>query len=80
VKKVVPGKWGKHGNQIQRLAGSPAQVLMLQFEGEIDEYSREQLTKLAQLKAHQEREDIFFGFIDDADSARLRRAYPNAFK
>ena len=80
VKKAVPGKWGKHGNQIQRLASSPAQVLMLQFEGEIDEYSREQLKKFAQLKAHQETEDIFFGFIDDADSARIRRAYGNAFK
>jgi hypothetical protein len=80
IRKVVPGKWGKHGNQIQRLTNSPAQVLMLQFEGEIDEYCREQLTKLAQLKAHQEKEDIFFGFIDDADSARIRRAYPRAFK
>jgi hypothetical protein len=80
VRKAVPGKWGKQGNQIQRLAASPAQVLMLQFEGEIDEYSREQLTKLAQLRAHQEKENIFFGFIDDADSARLRRAYPHAFR
>jgi hypothetical protein len=80
VKKAFPGKWGKHGNQIQRLASSPAQVLMLQFEGEIEEYSREQLTKFAQLKAHQEKEDIYFGFIDDSDSARIRRAYPRAFK
>jgi hypothetical protein len=80
VSKVVPGKWGKHGNQIQRLADSPAQVHMLQFEGEIDEYSREQLKKLVQLKAHQENEETFFGFIDDADSARLRRAYPGAFR
>jgi hypothetical protein len=80
VKKAFPGKWGKHGNQIQRLVASPAQVLMLQFEGEIEEYSREQLTKLAQLKAHQEKDDIYFGFIDDSDSARIRRAYPQAFR
>jgi hypothetical protein len=80
VKKVVPGKWGRHGNQIQRLAASPAQVLMLQFEGEIDEYSREQLTKLCQLKAYQEKQNIYFGFIDDADSARIRRAYSHAFR
>ena len=80
VKKAPPGKWGKHGNQIQRLASSPAQVLMLQFEGDIEEYSREQLMKLSQLKAVQDKEDIFFGFIDDADSARLRRAYPHAFR
>jgi len=53
---------------------------MLQFEGEIDEYSREQLTKLSQLKAHQEKDDVYFGFIDDSDSARIRRAYPQAFK
>jgi hypothetical protein len=80
VKKAAPGNWGKHGNQIQRLAASPAQVLILQFEGEIEEYSREQLTKLSQLKALQEKDDVFFGFIDDADSARLRRAYPAAFR
>lgn len=80
VKKATPAKWGKHGDQIQRLVRSSAQVLFLQFEGEIDESSREQLKMLAQLKAQQENEAIYYGFIADSDSARLRRAFRGAFR
>jgi hypothetical protein len=79
VKIMTPGKWGKQGNQIQRLLESPAQVLFLQFEGQIDEYSIDQLRKLASNKAHEEGHKIFYGYIDRDDSLRLRRAYQSYF-
>jgi hypothetical protein len=80
VKVVTPGKWGKQGNQIQRLLHAPARVFLLQSELQIDEYSVEQLMKLAQHKASQENRKLFYGYIDPHDSTRLRKAYPNAFK
>jgi hypothetical protein len=79
VKTMYPGKWGKRGTQIQRLVSVPATVFMLQFEGQIDEDSVEQLKKLTELKAHQENKQLFYGYIDKDDSILLRRAYPNCF-
>jgi hypothetical protein len=79
VKVMNPGKWGRRGNQIQRLVSVPARVFILQFEGQIDEDSVEQLKKLTELKAHQENKKLFYGYIDRDDSLRLRRAYPRYF-
>lgn len=80
VKIVTPGKWGKQGNQIQRLLHAPARVFLLQSELQIDEYSIEQLMKLTQHKANQENRKLFYGCIDPHDSTRLRRAYRNSFR
>jgi hypothetical protein len=80
VKIVTPGKWGKQGNQIQRMVKAPARVFLLQSELQIDEYSIDQLKSLTEHKAHQEGRKLFYGHIDLHDSTRLRRAYPNAFK
>ena len=80
VKVVTPGKWGKQGNQIQRLLHAPARVFLLQSELQIDEYSTEQLMKLTQHKANQENRKLFYGYIDPHDSTRLRKAYPAAFR
>jgi len=79
VKVMHPGKWGKRGNQIQRLTSTPAQIFFLQFEGQIDEDSVEQLRKLTQLRSQQEGQKVFFGYIDRDDSMRLRAAYPKFF-
>jgi hypothetical protein len=80
VKTVTPGKWGKQGTQIQRLVEAPARVFLLQFEGQIDEYSIDQLKKLTEHRAHQEGRKAYYGYIDQQDSARLRHAYPDAFR
>jgi len=80
VKIVTPGKWGKQGNQIQRMVKAPARVFLLQSELQIDEYSIDQLKSLVENKAHQEGRKLFYGYIDMHDSARLRRAYPEAFR
>ncbi len=80
VKVVTPGKWGKQGNQIQRLVNAPARVFLLQSELQIDQYSIEQLKRLTEHKANQENRKLFYGYIDPHDSTRLRKAYPEAFK
>jgi len=80
VKVVTPGKWGKQGNQIQRLLKAPARVFLLQSELQIDEYSIDQLKSLTEHKADQESRKLFYGYIDQHDSTRLRKAYPVAFR
>jgi len=80
VKTVTPGKWGKQGNQIQRLVGAPARVFLLQSELQIDQYSISQLKSLTENKANQEKRKLFYGYIGPDDSTRLRKAYPNVFK
>jgi len=80
VKLVTPGKWGKQGNQIQRMVKAPARVFLLQSELQIDEYSIDQLKSLVEHKALQEGRKLFYGYVDMHDSTRLRRAYPKAFR
>jgi hypothetical protein len=74
TKKMEPGKWGKNGDQIQRLSETPASVFFLQFEGQIDQNSIDQLKKLTENKAHQENRTLFYGYIDRDDSTSLRIA------
>jgi hypothetical protein len=80
VKVMTPAKWGKRGDQIQRLLSAPATVFLLQFEGQIDEGSIEQLRKFAEHRAHGSLETLYYGYIDRDDSLRLRHGYPLAFK
>jgi hypothetical protein len=79
TKKMGPGKWGRNGDQIQRLSETPASVFFLQFEGQIDQNSIDQLKKLTENKAHQENRNLFYGYIDRDDSTRLRLAYRKEF-
>jgi len=79
VRLMMPGKWGKNGNQIQRLLLAPADVFVLQFEGQIHEDSIEQLKKLTEHRAYQERRTLYYGYFDGDDCSRLRRAYPHHF-
>jgi hypothetical protein len=77
--KLVPGKMGKNGDQIQRLFGSPAEVFFIQYEGEVAESVIGEMEAWAKLKAGFGQE-VLFGIIDGDASSRLRRAYPKAFE
>lgn len=78
-KTMNPAKWGKRGNQIQKLVSAPAQVFILQAEKQFDEDSLEQLQNLVEHKATRQRRTLYYGHIDRTDSLRLRRAYPEFF-
>lgn len=77
--KLVPGKMGKNGDQIQRLFRSAADVFFVQYWGQVDESVVEQMQLLATAKSYAEGRDIWFGVIDGADSQRLIEAYPRHF-
>jgi len=70
---------GKHGDQIQRLFDSDAQVFLVQFEGEISESVIQQLRKMAVAKSVEDRRTVFYGVIALEDSYRLRLKYRAAF-
>ena len=77
---LTPGKMGKQGDQIQRLFRSPADVCLVQYNGQIDESVIEQMHGLAVAKSALEGRRIYFGVIDGEDTKRLVAAYPQAFK
>lgn len=79
AKIMAPAKWGKRGNQIQRLVSAPADVFILQAEKQFDEDSLEQLQNLVAHKAGQQHRTLYYGYIDRGDSLRLRHAYPSFF-
>ncbi|HXF36013.1 MAG TPA: hypothetical protein VNO17_02395 [Actinomycetota bacterium] len=78
--KLVPGKMGKNGDQIQRLFRSPADVFFVQYWDQIDESVVEQMQTFATAKSYAEGRDIWFGVIDGADSQRLIEAYARYFR
>ena len=78
--KLTPGKMGKNGDQIQRLAKcKAADVIMVQYWGQIDDSVIEQLGDLAKIKSYMEDRTIWYGIIDGEDSTRLIKAYPKEF-
>jgi hypothetical protein len=77
--KLVPGKMGKNGDQIQRLFDSAADVFMVQYQGQIDESVISQMSSLATAKSVTEQRKIYYGVIDGDDTARSIAAYPGAF-
>lgn len=78
--KLVPGKMGKNGDQIQRLFQSTAAMFFVQYWREIDESVVDQMEALAVAKSVTSGKRIYFGVIDGVDSERLLRAYPQCFK
>lgn len=76
---LSPAKMGKNGDQIQRLAASPAQVLVVQYHGQVSDSVREQLALFAQLKSVWENRPIWYCIIDGDATSRLVAAYPKAF-
>lgn len=77
--KLVPGKMGKNGDQIQRLFESSAKIFIVQYWGIIDESVIEQMYRLAISKSVTENREIFFGVIDGEDTQRIINAYENNF-
>ncbi len=80
AKTLVPGMMGKNGDQIQRLFQTDAQVFFVQYWREISESILEQMRTFAIVKSIADGNCVYYGVIDGADSLRLYRAYPRAFK
>jgi hypothetical protein len=78
--KLVPGKMGKNGDQIQRLFQSTAEVFFVQYWSEIDESVIDQMKPLAVAKSLADGSKVWFGVIDGNDSHRLYSAYPKCFR
>ncbi len=76
---LVPKKMGKHGDQIQRLLGSPADVFFVQFWGRIDESIVEELNAYSTAKSWAQRRTICYGIIDGKDTRRIIAAYRKYF-
>jgi hypothetical protein len=77
--KLVPGKMGKNGDQIQRMFRQGADIFFAQHHAQIDPSVLEQMQAHAVSKSHLTGEQVYYGVIDGADSERLRLAYPEAF-
>jgi hypothetical protein len=78
--KLVPGKMGKNGDQIQRMFQQDARVFLVQHWREIDP------SVLSEMRAHAINKStqngcatIYYGIISGQDSERLRKAYPKKF-
>jgi hypothetical protein len=78
--RLTPGKMGKNGDQIQRLARCPADVFFVQYWAEVDDSVMEQLEQLMRAKSYLESRKVWYGVIDGQDSARLIQAYPRQFQ
>ncbi len=77
--RLTPGKMGKNGDQIQRLARCPADVFFVQYWAEVDDSVMDQLEQLMRAKSYLESRQVWYGVIDGQDSARLIQAYPRQF-
>lgn len=77
--KLTPAAMGKHGDQIQRLFSSPAEVFIVQYWDQIGESVLEQMEQFAKAKSAVEGKEIFYCVIDGQDTARLLNAYPKQF-
>ena len=78
--KLVPGKMGVNGDQIQRLFATAADVFLVQYGGVIGESVIEQMQKFAIAKSLADRKKIRFGVIDGNDSLRIYQAYKKEFR
>lgn len=76
---LVPAKMGKNGDQIQRLFSAPAEVFILQYEGEVKESVFTLMEELAKAKAVSSGK-VYWCVIDDKTTKLLRSAYPSEFK
>jgi hypothetical protein len=77
---LTPKKLGKNGDQIQRLFKSPTEIFLIQYQGRIDQSVIEQMRQFAIAKSATEGCKIYYGVINDHDTARLIKAYPKEFK
>jgi hypothetical protein len=77
---LTPKKMGKNGDQIQRLFRSPADVFLVQYNGQIDTTVIEQMEAFASAKSALEAKTVFHGVIDGQDTERLFLAYSKGGK
>jgi hypothetical protein len=77
--KLVPGKMGKNGDQLQRMFRQAADVFFVQHWREISDSVPELMQKLAREKSVSTGRPVWYGIIDGQDSQRLRKAYPKKF-
>jgi hypothetical protein len=77
--RLTIAKCGKSGDQIQRLFQSPADVFIVQYNGEIDERVLEECRQKITLLRSKGRHNAFFTIIDGLDTARLLAAYRDGF-
>lgn len=76
---LTPKKMGKRGDQVQRLLGSPAQIFLVQYWGQIDDSILEQMKEFAKTKSWSDGNTIYYGIIDGYDTQRLMQAYKRYF-
>lgn len=76
--KLVPGKMGKNGDQINRLFDEPAQVFLVVYGGQIDSSIISQMQAFAIGTAITGRR-VWYGVVDNSDISRLASAYPKFF-
>jgi hypothetical protein len=77
--KLTPGKMGKNGDQLQRLMATEADLFVVQYVGEISETVVAQVAALALARAAGTGREVHYCVIDGQDTARLMKAYPEAF-
>lgn len=77
--KLVPGKMGVNGEQINRLFNEPADLFLVVYNGQIDSAVIAQMQAFAIAKAIGGQR-IYYGVIDETDFARIATAYTNSFK
>jgi hypothetical protein len=77
--KLVPGKMGKNGDQIQRLFQEDADIFIVQYWSEIAPSILEHMRTFAIGKSAMTGREIKYGIIDGQDSERLRVAYRSNF-
>ena len=77
---LTPRSMGKHGDQIQRLFKTVANVFIVQYWGQIDASIIEQMEEFAKAKSAVDGTFIYYGIIDGDDSNRIIKAYYNKFR
>jgi DNA-binding transcriptional regulator GbsR (MarR family) len=77
--KLVPGKMGKNGDQIQRLFETDADIFLVQYWRDIDQSVLIQMGQLALAKSVMTCRKIWYGIIDGYDSNRIYIAYRSKF-
>lgn len=78
--KLVPGKMGKNGDQMQRLFEAAADVFFVQHWTEIDQSVLDGMASFAVTKSSMTGKPVWYGIIDGQDSNRLWLAYGGGAK
>lgn len=75
IPKLRPKDMGKHGDQVERLFSSPAEIFFVQFIGQIDESMIKTMEDQATLKSFYTGKTIYYGVIDGSDTSKIFSKY-----